>query len=85
MAKKSMIDKEQKREALAAVGKYPKVRLHNRCSICGRPHGYHRDFGLCRIHLREFAHRGLLHRALQKLLGNKHLKEGGISPFEKYN
>ena len=50
MAKKSMIDKEQKREALAAVGKYPKVRLHNRCSICGRPHGY----------LRELAHRGLL-------------------------
>ena len=60
MAKKSMIDKEQKREALAAVGKYTKVRLHNRCSICGRPHGYHRDFGLCRIQLREFAHRGLL-------------------------
>ena len=49
MAKKAMIDKELKREALVAAGKYPKVRLHNRCSICGRPHGYHRDFGLCRI------------------------------------
>jgi len=60
VAKKSMIVKEEKREALAAAGKYPKVRLHNRCSICGRPHGFHRDFGLCRIHLREMAHKGLL-------------------------
>ena len=49
MAKKAMINKELRREALAAKGKYPKVRLHNRCSICGRPHGFHRDFGLCRI------------------------------------
>jgi len=46
--------------ALAAKGKYPKVRLHNRCSICGRPHGFHRDFGICRICLRKMAHEGLL-------------------------
>jgi len=60
LANKAMIIKEQKREELAAKGKYPKTRLHNRCSICGRPHGYHRDFGLCRIHLREMANQGLL-------------------------
>jgi len=60
VAKKSMINKEAKREELAAAGKYFKVRLHNRCSVCGRPHGFHRDFGLCRIHLRELAHKGLL-------------------------
>ena len=60
MAKKAMMNKEARRMELAAKGKYPKVRLHNRCSICGRPHGFHRDFGLCRIHLREMAHRGLL-------------------------
>lgn len=60
MAKKSMMEKEEKRTELAAKGKYPTVRLRNRCSICGRPHGFHRDFGLCRIHLREMAHRGLL-------------------------
>ncbi len=60
MAKKSMIVKERRREKLAAAGKYPKVRLHNRCRVCGRPKGYHRDFGLCRIHLREFALGGLL-------------------------
>ena len=60
MAKKSMIDKEAKREALVAAGKYPKVRLPNRCSVCGRPHGFHRDFGLCRSHWREVAHKGLV-------------------------
>ena len=60
MAKKAMINKEQKRAKLAAAGKYPTVRLHNRCSICGRPHGFHRDFGLCRICLRKMAHEGLL-------------------------
>ena len=60
MAKKAMINKELKRQKLAAAGKYPTVRLHNRCSICGRPHGFHRDFGLCRICLRKMAHQGLL-------------------------
>ena len=60
----------EKRKALKEAGDYealqklPKdaspVRLHNRCSICGRPHGFHRDFGLCRICLRQMAHKGLL-------------------------
>ena len=58
MAKKAMIDKELKRQALAAKGKYPKVRLHNRCSICGRPHGFHRDFGICRVCFRKMANNG---------------------------
>ena len=60
MAKKAMIEKEKRREKLVEAGKLSRVRLHNRCSICGRPHGFHRDFGLCRIHLREMAHKGLL-------------------------
>lgn len=51
MAKKSMIAK-QKRKA-----KYS-VREYHRCSRCGRPRGYFRKFGLCRICLRELAHRG---------------------------
>jgi small subunit ribosomal protein S14 len=33
-------------------------RLHNRCRITGRPHGYLRKFGLSRIKLREAAMRG---------------------------
>ncbi|EKE04203.1 MAG: hypothetical protein ACD_20C00097G0020 [uncultured bacterium] len=60
MAKKAMMEKEAQRRELAAKGKFPKVKLHNRCSICGRPKGYYRDFGLCRIHLRKMAHEGLL-------------------------
>jgi len=36
------------------------VRLHNRCTITGRPKGYFRDFGLSRHVLREMAHEGLL-------------------------
>jgi len=33
-------------------------RLHNRCKITGRPHGFYRKFGLSRIKLREAAMRG---------------------------
>ena len=34
------------------------VRLHNRCKITGRPHGYMRKFGICRITFRELAYKG---------------------------
>ena len=34
------------------------VRLKNRCKICGRPRGYIRMFGLCRICFREMASAG---------------------------
>jgi len=34
------------------------VRLRNRCSITGRPHGYYRKFGLSRNKLREATMRG---------------------------
>jgi small subunit ribosomal protein S14 len=37
-----------------------KVRNHNRCKICGRPRGYLRRFGMCRICFRENAHRGFI-------------------------
>jgi len=36
------------------------VRLHNRCSVTGRPKGYYRYFQLSRQTLREMAHEGLL-------------------------
>lgn len=35
-----------------------KTRGYNRCKRCGRPRGYLRKFGLCRICLREAAHEG---------------------------
>jgi len=52
MAKKSMINREFSR-------KYP-IRVRNRCHVCGRPRGYIRRFGLCRICLRELALQGLI-------------------------
>lgn len=47
---------------MAKARKKPKfaVRYRNRCQICGRPRGYYRDFGLCRICLRKMAHEGLI-------------------------
>ena len=34
------------------------VRMRNRCTLTGRPHGYYRKFGLARNKLREAAMRG---------------------------
>ena len=35
-----------------------KTREYNRCKLCGRPHGYIRKYGICRICFRELAHKG---------------------------
>jgi small subunit ribosomal protein S14 len=55
----------ERRAALKAAGDYaaldklPKnssaVRLHNRCQITGRPKGYMRHFGICRVLFRDMA------------------------------
>ena len=37
-----------------------KVRMRNRCSLCGRARGFMRKFGLCRLCFRELAHKGEL-------------------------
>ncbi|QFI56248.1 30S ribosomal protein S14 [Aeromonas simiae] len=34
------------------------IRQRNRCAITGRPHGFLRKFGLCRIKVREHAMKG---------------------------
>ena len=63
-----------KREALKAAGDYEGLvraerldgivanasptRLHNRCNLTGRPHGYMRKFGISRIAFRELAYKG---------------------------
>jgi small subunit ribosomal protein S14 len=53
---------EERFEATLALAKLPrngaKVRLRNRCSLTGRPRGYHRKFGLSRIALRELGSTG---------------------------
>ena len=53
MAKKSMIAKANRKPKF-------KVRGYNRCNRCGRPRAYIRDFGMCRICVRELASRGEL-------------------------
>jgi len=37
-----------------------KVRHRNRCRICGRPRGFMRKFGLCRICFRNLSLQGYL-------------------------
>lgn len=34
------------------------IRLHNRCQLTGRPKGYMRDFGICRVMFRKMALEG---------------------------
>jgi len=69
--RKKLVDKyAEKRAALKEAGdftalqKLPKnssaVRMHNRCSLSGRPKGYMRQFGLSRINFREMALQGLI-------------------------
>jgi small subunit ribosomal protein S14 len=69
--RKKLVDKyAEKRAKLKAEGNYvglsllPRnsnpIRLHNRCSLTGRPRGYMRQFGISRITFREMANKGLI-------------------------
>ena len=53
---------EERFEATLALAALPRngarVRVRNRCSLTGRPRGYHRKFGLSRIALRELGSAG---------------------------
>ena len=53
MAKTALVNQANKKPKF-------KVRGYTRCQRCGRPHSVYRKFGLCRICLREMAHRGEL-------------------------
>lgn len=67
--RQKVVDKyAAKRAALKAAGDYEGLaklprnasptRLHNRCNITGRPHGYMGKFGISRIKFRELAYKG---------------------------
>ncbi|SNR85175.1 type Z 30S ribosomal protein S14 [Desulfurobacterium atlanticum] len=51
MARKALIVKAQREP------KY-KVRKYNRCPLCGRPRGFIREFGMCRLCFRTLALQG---------------------------
>jgi small subunit ribosomal protein S14 len=42
MAKSCLVEKAKRKPKF-------KVRAYNRCQLCGRPKGFLRKFGLCRI------------------------------------
>lgn len=67
--RQKLVDKyAAKRAQLKAEGDYEGLsklprnsapsRLHNRCSLTGRPHGYIGKFGISRIKFRELAYKG---------------------------
>jgi len=51
MAKKAMINKQQKKQKFS-------TREYTRCSIFGRPHAVLSKYGICRICFRELAYKG---------------------------
>jgi small subunit ribosomal protein S14 len=53
MAKKSLVAKANRKPKF-------KVRGYNRCQRCGRSRAYLRDFGMCRICVRQLASQGEL-------------------------
>ena len=53
MARLASVNKSQRKPKF-------QVRQHNRCKLCGRPRGYLRMFGVCRICFRNMAHKGLI-------------------------
>jgi small subunit ribosomal protein S14 len=51
MAKKCLIAKQKRSPKFS-------TRYYNRCQLCGRQRSYYRKFHICRICLRELAHKG---------------------------
>jgi small subunit ribosomal protein S14 len=53
MARKGFIERAKRGT------KFP-TRQRNRCKLCGRPRGFLRKFGVCRICFRELASTGMI-------------------------
>ena len=53
MARKALIERTKRKPKFSC-------RQRNRCQLCGRPRGYMRKFGICRICFRELASDGLV-------------------------
>lgn len=53
MAKKALMNKALEKPKFS-------VRKYNRCPVCGRPRGFLRKFGICRICFRSMSSKGLI-------------------------
>ncbi len=51
MARKALVQKSKKQPKFS-------VRAVNRCQFCGRPRGFMRKFGICRVCFRDLASKG---------------------------
>lgn len=64
IAKDPSMSMEERFAARLKLAKMPRNsapnRLHNRCNVTGRPHGYYRKLGVSRIALRELGSQGLI-------------------------
>ena len=64
MTRDKSLSPEERFVAQLKLAKLPRnsapSRLHNRCGLTGRPHGYYRKFNLSRIALRELGSNGEL-------------------------
>lgn len=66
MARTALIVKVNRRKRVAELRRSKglkvkfQTRIHNRCKLCGRIHGYMRKFGMCRICFRLLAREGKL-------------------------
>jgi small subunit ribosomal protein S14 len=53
MARKGLIERTKRAPKFV-------TRQRNRCELCGRPRGFLRKFGICRICFRELASEGMI-------------------------
>lgn len=64
IAADSSLDETERLMARLKMAEIPRngnpTRVRNRCNTTGRPRGYYRKFGLCRIELRDLANKGLI-------------------------
>ena len=64
MAKDESLSQEERFAARLKLAELPRNsapnRLHNRCNVTGRPHGYYRKLGVSRIALRELGSQGMI-------------------------
>jgi small subunit ribosomal protein S14 len=64
VAADTSLDESERLVARLKMAEIPRnanpTRVRNRCTTTGRPRGYYRKFGLCRIELRDLANKGLI-------------------------